>query len=100
MDLERQLRDSLAARDPGAEFESAVLARLPERGAAPARRDRRRWPMALAATVLAAAFGLHWYGVQQRSASAHRQLLLALQITSYELDQVQQKLVSNGTQED
>ncbi len=52
-------------------------------------------PAALAATVIAAAFGLHWYAVQQREAHAQAQLLLALQITSYELDQVQQKLVRN-----
>lgn len=38
MDIERQLRDSLALRDPGAEFEDAVMARL----AAPVRAPRRK----------------------------------------------------------
>lgn len=99
MDLERQLRDSLAPREPGAEFESAVMAQLARRQAAPPRRRGWRLPAALAATVLAAAFGLHWYVVQQREARAHQQLLLALQITSYELNQVQRKLVPNDTQE-
>jgi hypothetical protein len=63
---------------------------------------RRSWrvPVALAATVLAAAFGLHWYSVQQREAHAREQLMLALQITSYELNQVQRRLARTETQED
>ncbi len=63
---------------------------------------RRAWrvPAALAASVIAAAFGLHWYSVQQREAQAREQLLLALQITSYELNQVQRRLVRPATQED
>ena len=99
MDLERQLREGLAAREPGADFETAVMARLAQRRAVPVRRHGWRVPAALAATVLAAAFGLHWYLVQQRQAHTHQQLLLALQITSYELNQVQQKLAPNDTKE-
>jgi hypothetical protein len=101
MDIEQRLRESLAAREPAADFEDAVMARL--RLARPdaadthaASRPRRpvwRWTAALAATVMAAAFGLHWHAEQQRAAYNHEQLLLALAITSYELDQVQQKLV-------
>ena len=99
MDLERQLRDSLAPREPGAEFESAVMARLSARQGAATRRRGWRLPAALAATLLAAVFGLHWYLVQQRAAHVHQQLVLAMQITSYELNQVQRKLVPNDTQE-
>lgn len=101
MDIEQRLRESLAAREPAEDFEDAVMARLAKAHAgaatAPAApRSRRpvwRWTAALAATVMAAAFGLHWHAEQQRAARNHEQLLLALAITSYELDQVQQKLV-------
>ncbi len=99
MDLERQLRDSLAASEPGAQFESAVMARLSARQAASHRRSAWRVPVALAASLVAAAFGLHWYVVQQREAHAHQKLMLAMQITSYELNQVQRKLAPNDTQE-
>ncbi|MEJ0099710.1 MAG: hypothetical protein WDO12_08235 [Pseudomonadota bacterium] len=95
MDIEQRLRGSLAARDPGMEFDDAVIARLTRKQGMPPRRSTWRVPAALAATVVAAAFGLHWYVVQQREAHAHAQLVMALQITSYELDQVQQKLVRN-----
>ncbi len=95
MDIEQRLRSSLAARDPGDQFDDAIMARLARKQAMPPRRSTWRVPVALAATVAAAAFGLHWYAVQQREAHAHAQLLMALQITSYELDQVQQKLVRN-----
>jgi hypothetical protein len=99
MDIERQLRDSLAARDPGAAFDDAVLARLAH---APTQSRHRYWrvPAALAATVLVAAFGLNWYLTQQRQARAGEQLMLALQITSYQLNQVQRKLARTDTQED
>ena len=97
MDIERQLRESLAARDPGEEFDNAVLARL----ARPQAQPRRSWrvPAALAATVLAVAFGLDRYLAQQREEHAGQQLLLALQITSYQLDQVQRRLVRDDMQE-
>jgi hypothetical protein len=103
MDIEQRLRGSLAARDPGASFDDAVMARLAQpRAVAPVQPRRRSWrvPAALAATVLGAAFGLHWYNVQQREAHAREQLMLALQITSYELNQVQRRLVRTETQED
>jgi hypothetical protein len=99
MDIERQLRDSLAARDPGAEFDDAVLARLARAPELPRRRNWRM-PAALAAAVLAAVFGLQWHFEQQRQARAGEQLMLALQITSYQLNQVQRKLASTATQED
>ena len=103
MDIEQRLRGSLAARDPGASFDDAVMARLAQQKAVtPVQARRRDWrvPAALAATVLAAAFGLHWYSVQQREAHVREQLVLALQITSYELNQVQRRLVRTETQED
>ncbi len=99
MDVEQRLRESLAARDPGTDFDTAVMTRLARQQAAPPRRRAWRVPAALAATVLAAAFGLHWYAVRQREARAHEQLLLALQITSYELNQAQLKLVRYDIQE-
>ncbi len=103
MDIEQRLRGSLAARDPGTAFDDAVMARLARQQAVVAVQPRRRaWrvPAALAATVFAAAFGLHWHNVQQREVHAREQLLLALQITSYELNQVQRRLVRTETQED
>jgi hypothetical protein len=97
MELEQRLRQSLAAREAPAGFEAAVLARVAQRPGSAALPDRRglawRWPAALAATVLAAAFGLHWYAEQQRASRNHEQLLLALAITSHALDEVQQKLI-------
>jgi hypothetical protein len=108
MDIEQRLRESLAVREPGMEFEDAVMARIvqAQRAGAPApvlrRRPVWRWTAALAATVFAAAFGLHWHAERQRAAHNQEQLLLALAITSHELDQVQQKLTRNdqfGSQE-
>ncbi len=100
MDLEQQLRESLVARDPDADFEARVMAQLArQRSAAPGRRRKWRLPATLAASVVAAAFGLQWYAMQQREARAHDQLLLAMQITSFELQQLQQRLNRNETQE-
>src|SRR5262245_36143360 len=97
MDIERQLRESLAARDPGAAFDDAVIARL----ARPRAQPRRAWgvPAAVAGRVLAATFGLQWHFERQREARAGEQLLLALQITSYQLDQVQRRLARDDRQE-
>lgn len=95
MDIERSLRASLSAREPGAQFEDAVMAKVRAAGqAAAAPRSMRTWriPAALAATVLAVAVGLHWYAEEQRAARNHDQLLLALAITGYELDRVREKL--------
>jgi hypothetical protein len=99
MDIERQLRDSLAARDPGTQFDDAVLARLT---LARQRPPRRTWrvPAALAATLLVVAVGVNWHLAEQRQARAGEQLMLALQITSYELNQVQRKLARTESQED
>ncbi len=102
MDIEDRLRESLAAREPDQDFDARVMARLAAGATAIAKPQRRfawRVPAALAATVFAAAIGLHWYSVQQREAHTRDQLLLALQITSFELNQVQQKLVRTDKQE-
>jgi hypothetical protein len=104
MDIEDRLRESLAAREPDQDFDARVMARITAGAkATPALKPQRRFawrvPAAIAATVFAAAFGLHWYSVQQREAHARDQLLLALQITSFELNQVQQKLVRTDKQE-
>jgi hypothetical protein len=103
MDIERRLRNSLAAEDPGEQLDDAVLARLAQpRAPRQVQPPRRAWrvPAALAATVLVAAFGLNWHLTQQRQARAGEQLMLALQITSYELNQEQRKLAPTETQED
>ena len=97
MDIEQQLRRSLAARPPDPDFESAVIARV-RKGAwrtAPPVRRTSAWqaPAALAATVLAAVVGMHWYGEQQRAAHDRDQLLVALAITSQQLSEVQQRLM-------
>jgi hypothetical protein len=97
MDIEQQLRRSLAARPPSADFESAVMTRLRQDTGRPAPVLRRThaWqaPAALAATVLAAVVGVHWYGEQQRAARDREQLLVALAITSQQLSEAQQRLV-------
>ena len=96
MDIERQLRESLAAREPPADFESAVMARVQKaarQGTAARHALAWRVPAALAATVLAGAVGLHWHAEQQRTAHDREQLKLALAITSHKLNEVQQRLV-------
>lgn len=92
MDIEDQLRAALAPREPRPGFDQRVMTRLKVGRPAPARRG---WRIAttLAATLAAAAFALHWQVEQQRQRRAGEQLQLALQITSFELNQVQQKLV-------
>ena len=101
MDLERQLRESLAARDPGADFEARVMTQLArQRSATPGRLRRWRLPAALAASIFAAAFGLQWHAARQREARAHEQVLLAMQITSFELNQLQRKLTDREMQEE
>jgi len=99
MDIERQLRDSLAARDPGTEFDDAVLAKLARAGQ---RSPRGTWrvPAALAATLVAVVIGVNWHLTQQRQQRAGEQLTLALQITSYQLNQVQRRLARTETRED
>lgn len=93
MDIERELKAALAAEPPDPGFEERVRARL-ARPAPHAAAPRRSWrvPASLAAAVLAVAFGLHWHLERQRAAEAHQQLVMALAITSGQLNAVQQKL--------
>lgn len=92
MDIEEQLRAALAPREPRPGFDERVMSRLKVGKPTPA---RRAWRIAtaLAATLVGVAFAVHWQLVQQRERHAGEQLLLALQITSFELNHVQQKLV-------
>jgi hypothetical protein len=96
MDIEEHLRAALAPREPRPGFDERVMTRLKVGRPAPVRRSWRI-AAALAATLVGAAFALHWQLVQQRERQAGQQLLLALQITSSELNQVQQKLVHLDT---
>jgi hypothetical protein len=101
MTLERKLHEALRPVDPGADFTAAVLARVQQ-----ARPVPRRWriPVALAASLLVAFAGLALLQQQQQrqqALEARQQLLLALAITSEQLNHVQQKLSAkneeNGT---
>lgn len=100
MDIEQRLRASLTPREPPPDFEARVMARLSVVGGATVPSRRRftwRVPVSLAATVCAVAFALHFHAVQQREAHAGQQLMLALEITSAQLNLVQQKLVHTET---
>jgi hypothetical protein len=101
MTLERKLHEALRPVDPGANFTAAVLARVRRPQPAP-----RRWwvPVALAASLLVVFAGLQTLQQQreqQQALQARQQLLLALAITSEQLNHVQQKLSAqhqeNGT---
>ncbi|MEO6368984.1 MAG: hypothetical protein ABIP38_13455 [Steroidobacteraceae bacterium] len=101
MDIERELEAALRAQDPGPGFTAAVLARLQQ----PAISSRvRRWhlPVSLAASMLltlAGALLIERQLRQDRIVVATQQLALALEITSEQLNQVQQKLSRNESQE-
>lgn len=99
MTLERQLQEALRAEDPGEDFTRAVLARVAAaKKTAPPARTRGGlawWPSALAASVLATGIGLqalHVQVQQQRAREAGMQLAMALEITGYELNEVQRRL--------
>jgi len=99
MNIEDSLRDALRPQDPGAQFTARVMSAV---GAAPRRRARLQLPMALAASVVATAVGLgllHSQAEQRRGEVARQQLVLALEITSEKLNQVQQRLVRAGNEE-
>jgi len=103
-DLERELRLTLARREPSADFAGRVVARLERRedSAAgvvtlPVRGARRgRWqPLvagAIAAGLAAVGFGVHQYQEYQRGVEAKRQLMVALEITAEKLHVAQDKV--------
>ena len=102
MNIEDTLRTTLHPEDPGPEFTARVMAGI---DAGEQQRQKRGWrlPLALAASVLVAAFGmvmlLQQQAEQRRIESAQQQLRLALEITSEQLNQVQQRLARNGNEE-
>lgn len=97
MDLENKLRAALQPQDPGPDFVASVMARVqaqPEaaRPAPAGRLHAWRMPLAMAATLAVLAVGVNWHLGQRRAERAGAELMLALQITSYELNQLQRKL--------
>jgi hypothetical protein len=99
MNIEDSLRAALRPQDPGAQFTARVIAAV---SAAPRRRARLQLPMALAASMVATAVGLgliHQQAEQRRVETARQQLVLALEITSAKLNQVQQRLARSGNEE-
>jgi len=100
MDIEESLRRALRAEEPPPDFTSRVMAMVAVTAQA---RRRARWqvPLALAASVVLAVVGL---GIVQQQREAQRlhsaqQLAIALEITSSQLNQVQQKLNRKQTTE-
>lgn len=101
MNIEDTLRTTLRPEDPGPEFTARVMAGI-NAGKQPRQKRGWRLPLALAASVLVAAFGLvmlQQQAEQRRIESAQQQLRLALEITSEQLNQVQQRLARNGNEE-
>ena len=101
MNIEDTLRTTLRPEDPGPEFTARVMAGI-DAGRQPRQKRRWRLPLALAASVLVAAFGLvmlQQQAEQRRIESAQQQLRLALEITSEQLNQVQRRLARNGNEE-
>ena len=102
MNIEDTLRTALRPEDPGTDFTARVMARI-DAGEQQRQKQGRMLPMALAASVLVAAFGmvmlLQQQAEQRRIESAQQQLRLALEITSEQLNQVQQRLARNGNEE-
>jgi hypothetical protein len=98
MDIEQSLRAALRPVDPNADFAAGVMARIVVEQHARRRRARWQMPLALAASLVVATIGLKIV-MQQREAqrieSARAQLALALEITSSQLNQLQQKLNRN-----
>ena len=93
MDIEESLRRALRVEEPPPDFTQRVMARVNAQSQA---RRRARWhlPLALAASGVLAVVAL---GIVQQQREAQRlqsaqQLAIALEITSSQLNPVQQKL--------
>jgi hypothetical protein len=102
MEIEESLRRALQAQEPGSDFTSRVLAEVSAHVRVVP--HRRAWglPAALAASLVTAAIGL---GIVQQQHEAERlssarQLAIALEITSSQLNQVQRMLNRRTTKED
>jgi anti-sigma-K factor RskA len=93
MDIEKSLQLALRPEEPAPDFTRRVMARV---AAESQLRRRARWrvPLALAASLVVVAVGLGVVQQQRETQRLHsaRQLALALEITSSQLNQVQQKL--------
>lgn len=100
MDIEESLRRALRVEEPPPDFTSRVMAKV---AASSQARRRARWhvPLALAASVLVVAVGLGIVRQQREAQQRHsaQQLAIALEITSAQLNQVQQRLNRNQTTE-
>src|SRR4029079_10053781 len=95
MDIERSLQAALRPVDPGVDFTAGVMARVAVQQQARRRRARWQMPLALAASLVVTAVGLTIVMQQreeQRIETARWQLALALEITSSQLSQLQQRL--------
>jgi Tfp pilus assembly protein PilX len=100
MNIEDTLRTALRPEDPGPDFTARVMERIGTSKRRP--KQGQRLPLALAASVLVAAFGLvmlRQQVEQRRIQATQQQLRLALEITSEQLNQVQQRLVRNANEE-
>jgi hypothetical protein len=100
MEIEESLRRALRVEEPAPDFTQRVMARVAVQSQA---RRRARWqvPLALAASCVLAVVAL---GIVQQQREAQRlqsarQLAIALEITSSQLNQVQQKLNRTPTTE-
>ncbi|MDX1983210.1 MAG: hypothetical protein SFV51_23265 [Bryobacteraceae bacterium] len=91
-DLEKQLRDCLARRQPPPDFAGRVMARLPLERRPPV--PWMRWAGALAALLAVTAVGLEYRDYRQGE-RAKEQLVLALEIAAEKLALVERK-VSEG----
>lgn len=94
-DLENQLRQSLARRQPPAGFEGRVLRRLPPetRGHAP----WMRWAAAMAAVLVMTIGGIR-YQQYRKAEQATQQLMLALEIAAEKIAFVEKKVVDGSKQ--
>jgi hypothetical protein len=100
MDIEKSLQLALRPEEPSPDFTSRVMARVAAESQL-SRRARWRVPAALAASLVLLAVGLGLVQQQREVQRLHsaRQLAIALEITSSQLNQVQQKLNRKQTLE-
>jgi hypothetical protein len=102
MKIEDSLRAALRPQDPGPAFTAGVMAAVEPARSRP-RRTGRPLQVALAASVVVTAVGLGLLQQQRaerrRIETTRQQLVLALEITSERLNQVQQRLYRPGKEE-
>jgi hypothetical protein len=94
--LEQELKAALRKIDPSPFFESKVLAAANRQARERKTTLRMRWTTAIAAMVLVVT-GVFWQhqrtvDEQARGQAAKARLMLALQITSAKLDEIQEKV--------